>query len=691
MLLKSVGSHIKVNPKTFEAFLKVGVSFTPEEDKDESFPVQHIKKHVIPEGGYPGQTRVASFETWDKIEENGEKFYILRIPDEGYLVPADMDSYRAWFASLPTVWETNPTFTHWLLTNPSTTLPQLESEIQSVFTPDVLTSADTFLYRRDIYEAEFRATENKAKWEAGRKEFSKFRELMQPRERLGSGLVLPKGYAAQGLITAADNKFRSLGGELDSKGKIIPIKPGTIDIGSAAVWQSSNVTIVNVTRVGKDNPANGSGLITSSEIWISSKSGTTNVWVGTFSESSNVCTVRDSESIGDPAAGSKQTSSGLEIDVETGDYFGCCNRAGGTTCWIANIGTGYAGVWVYSGECIDPSDSETFTLASGDKMSLYGEGEEAPTPGYQDITTRYKLQVQALTDIATRFKLRVLGYKDTATRFLLTTVVQAYEDIATRFKLRVQAYQDTTTRFKLIAQNYKDATTRFQLVVTKDIATRFKLIAQAYKDTATWFELQVRNYVDVGARFRLWAQTYGDTATRFKLWVQAHQDTATRFTLTVLNYKDTATRFKLWVRGYEDAATRFRLTARAFTDTATRFRLTVQNYQDIATRFKLWVQAHQDTATRFILTVLNYKDIATRFRLTVQAYLDITTLFRLIAGAYTDIVARFGLSIQTHRDTSTRFFLCQPTWEEFEIQQAVAALRARIAGLELEPRAHFRI
>ncbi|MBA7624194.1 hypothetical protein ES703_31601 [subsurface metagenome] len=671
MRFEFVGSHIKVNLKTLEAFLKVGVAFTAEEDKDESFPVQHIKKHVIPEGGYPGQTRVVPFETWDKIEENGEKLYILRIPDEGYLVPADMDNYRAWFASLPTVWVTNPTFTHWLLTNPNTTLPQLEQEIQRVFTPDVLTSADRFLAERGKLE---------------REGFSKYRKMMAARERLGNGLVLPKGYNARGLITAANNKFRGLGGELDGKGEVLHIPPDTITVGADATDRELAVGISLYTRIGKENPANADGEITSCEIWLSSKSDVADVWVGTFSASGDVLTVRDSESIGDIATGSKQTASGLEITVETGDYFGCFDKNDATVRIEFDLSG--AGVWEYHGECIDATDSQTFTLSLDRTMSLYGEGEP-PTPGYQDILTRFRLRVQGFTDIATRFDLVVT--KDILTRFSLSLGVQAYEDVATRFKLGVQAYRDTATRFKLIVQNYKDAPTRFQLVVTKDVATRFKLTVQAYKDTATRFELQVRNYVDVGARFRLWAQTYGDTATRFKLWVQAHQDTATRFILTILSYRDTATRFKLWVRGYKDVTTRFRLTVRAFTDAATRFRLIVQNYQDIATRFRLWVQAHQDTATRFVLHVLNYQDIATRFRLTVQAHLDVTTLFRLIAGAYTDIVARFGLSIQTHRDTSTRFFLHQPTWEEFKIQQAVAALRVRIEGLKLEPRAHFRI
>ena len=248
-----------------------------------------------------------------------------------------------------------------------------------------------------------------------------------------------------------------------------------------------------------------------------------------------------------------------------------------------------------------------------------------------------------------------------------TPAAPTYRDIVTRFKLGVQAFTDVATRFKLAILNYKDA------------ATRFKLGIQAYQDIPTRFKLGVQAFTDVTTRFKLWALGYKDTATRFLL------------TVGVQAYKDTSTRFKLWVQGYQDVATRFKLAVQAYQDITTRFRLWVRDFTDVATRLKLIAPAYGDVTTRFRLTVRAFIDTATRYRLTVQAYLDITTLFRLVVGAYTDIVARFRLSVQTHRDTSTRFFLHQPTWEEFEIQKAVAALRVRIEGLELEPRAHFRI
>lgn len=86
-----------------------------------------------------------------------------------------------------------------------------------------------------------------------------------------------------------------------------------------------------------------------------------------------------------------------------------------------------------------------------------------------------------------------------------------------------------------------------------------------------------------------------------------------------------------------------------------------------------------------------YKDVATRFKLEVLGFGDVITRFRLWVLGHKDTSVRFGLSLQTHRDVSTRFFLHQPTWEEFQMQKAVAALKARIEGLGVELRARFRI
>jgi hypothetical protein len=322
-VVKFRGAHIQHD------YLKAGIAVLPAES-DRSYARHYVPKPIIPETGIP----------------------------EG-LTDEELE---AWLSSLPTRMELNPVFTHFIRISPATTLPQLEAELQRILTPDVLTSADAFLSDRTKTE---------------RRNSSRFRKLMQPRERLGSGLVLPGGYDARTLLAETRAKFRELGGELDGKGKILPVEPGTIDIGAAAIDRGSASSLAD-TFVGKENPANASGTLTYCEIFMYSEYPGTDVWIGTFIDGgSNVLSCRDSESIGAVSAGSKQTFSGLSINVATGDYFGTNDK--GTPSGSVERDSSGQGYWRYVGECIDPSDSQTFTWYADRTMSLYGEGEEGAT------------------------------------------------------------------------------------------------------------------------------------------------------------------------------------------------------------------------------------------------------------------------------------------------------------------------
>ena len=325
MLVKFAGSHIH------KGFLKAGIAVYPEEG-DRSYAVQHIQRPVIPETGIP----------------------------EGL----EGDELEAWLESLPKIWVTNPSFTHFIKIDPNLTKTQLEVEIQRIFTPNVLRSGDLFLSTRGKDE---------------RADFSRFRKMMAEKHRLGNGLVLPNDADFNAILTQKHRDFKDIHGRLDSKGKILPYEGGTIDIGDAASDRGDVSYITGwgtvYTRVNEGNSANSAGSITSYEIWLNSKTGTADVWIGTFSASGNVLTVRDSESIGDIATGSKQTGSGQDIDVETGDYFGVADKSTSHECTIEYDASGYTGVWSYSGECIDASDSQTFTYLAGDAISLYGEGQ----------------------------------------------------------------------------------------------------------------------------------------------------------------------------------------------------------------------------------------------------------------------------------------------------------------------------
>jgi hypothetical protein len=140
----------------------------------------------------------------------------------------------------------------------------------------------------------------------------------------------------------------------------------SIDIGPGATNRSSIYSYGN-TCIEEANPANDTGSITSVEIWASSNMG--GCEVATFTKGSGtVFSTRDTHTIGSVTAGSKQTFSGLDMDVQTGDYLGIYWSSGE----LERDDTGGAG-WYKAGDYI-PCTSVTFTAGSVLTLSIYGTG-----------------------------------------------------------------------------------------------------------------------------------------------------------------------------------------------------------------------------------------------------------------------------------------------------------------------------
>jgi len=146
----------------------------------------------------------------------------------------------------------------------------------------------------------------------------------------------------------------------------------SIDIGAAAIDRSSTGPS-GYTNIYPDNPANDTGAITSVEIWANSQ--LSNCEVATFYlVSGNNYSTRDYETIGTVTAGSKQTFSGLNMAVQTGDYIGMYFSAGA----IERDSSGGAGRYYINGDYI-PCTNTTFGYAAGYIASLYGTGETPVT------------------------------------------------------------------------------------------------------------------------------------------------------------------------------------------------------------------------------------------------------------------------------------------------------------------------
>lgn len=150
-----------------------------------------------------------------------------------------------------------------------------------------------------------------------------------------------------------------------------------IDVGSPAEDRPSTVSGGN-TRVLLDNVANESGTLDTIEIWARSDLG--NVRVGTFYGSSSNRTCRDFAILGTVSSGSKQTFSGLEINVESGDELGEYWSVG----VIEATSTGCSGYLYKYGDQTEAGE-QTYGATSGKTFSCYATGETSATNTFAKI------------------------------------------------------------------------------------------------------------------------------------------------------------------------------------------------------------------------------------------------------------------------------------------------------------------
>jgi hypothetical protein len=146
-----------------------------------------------------------------------------------------------------------------------------------------------------------------------------------------------------------------------------------IDIGSAASDRA--YTHDTSTWVDGENTANGTGILTTIEVWANSNIAGFEV-APFFVVSGNNLSTRDNLEIGSVTAGSKQTFdiSATPLDVTLGDYLGCYFDSG-----KLDWNSGGAGGWYHTGDMI-PTTNHAFTAGGGNPNSVYGIGETVPTP-----------------------------------------------------------------------------------------------------------------------------------------------------------------------------------------------------------------------------------------------------------------------------------------------------------------------
>lgn len=142
-----------------------------------------------------------------------------------------------------------------------------------------------------------------------------------------------------------------------------------ITIGSEAKVRATGIggtyTIINF-----NGAATGTGTIDTIEIY--ARSNLAGVKAGTFFGAGGTFTNRDWEAIGAVVTGSKQTFSGLDCDVESGDWIGFYSTGGE----IERDYSGDIGIYRLSGDQFGTGEQSGYYFFSGDLISLYGTGEE---------------------------------------------------------------------------------------------------------------------------------------------------------------------------------------------------------------------------------------------------------------------------------------------------------------------------
>ena len=296
----------------------------------------------------------------DEGDYGYDKHYIQVpvMPSEGYLgkvgergQPADIDDYNRWIGSLPKIWQLNPFHNHFIYVEPEVSDEEIMAQME--------------FHLPNFYEAWCQGW-GEVKGGMGHGWAVKTRIRPKRYDKLESPekILLRK---ARCEARAEDIKGILTQIKTDEKGKTFPAT--AIDIGSTASDRNTKED-PNYTVIDSANPANDTGAITSIEIYAVSGNDLVNCEVATFNEvDTDTFTTRDAETIGAVTGGSKQTFSGKDMDVATGDYIGIV-FTGGQLERSNDAGGNY---WYASGDHI-PCTSQAFIDHTPSVLSLYGTG-----------------------------------------------------------------------------------------------------------------------------------------------------------------------------------------------------------------------------------------------------------------------------------------------------------------------------
>jgi len=323
--------------------LRADLFLTPE---DKRYDERYILVPIIPPEGYPGEK--------DK---------------EGR--PEDQADYDAWLEHLPHIYQLNPFHSHFLRFEPTVSQDAVEAAINhhipnfyKAWTEELDKVPGGMRHGWDI------ATRPKAIGRPRRYDLE-----MNPTELQARKLEC---LSKLDLIIKANFSIQSSG-----EGETFPSTE--IDVGSAAIGRDSQKSVSDgnghfYTQIDYNNAANATGSMDTVESWFHAAGAGNSFKVGTFTDNgSDSLTCHDAWLIGEVSAGSKQTATGGDMDITSGEFLGGDGRTD-VILQLENVESGGAGgrYSVLEQNC-DPTDEDTYSYDAGHILSLYGTGETAET------------------------------------------------------------------------------------------------------------------------------------------------------------------------------------------------------------------------------------------------------------------------------------------------------------------------
>lgn len=425
------------------------------------------------------------------VRYDAPRFYVIdwdnAVPYTGKLdkegQPVNQKDYDKWEVALPRVWQSERCFhSHFIYLDPYTLRDEQITDAIGLHLPN--------FYKAWIDEWDKVAGGMRHGWDVAtrRPRPTRFNKT-QPE--------LYVARRAECLAKVDILKMSPFATQVSETGETFPATE--IDVGSKASDRAAFIT-ATATMIDSNNPSNGSGSLDTIEIWIYGISAT-DADVGTFYGSGTTYTSRDYAEIGAIVHGAKRTFTGLDIEIQTGDFIGEYG------CYIETSTSGYDGCAYKAGNNMGAGKVGGYTWRDGDAISLYGTGETAAEPdiyaadtsralaqvsihpsdtartsrqmqSYDADTLRALAQLQSLASDTFRQLCAMQSYAADTWRELVATLNDIYQADLLRTLQQAQGYPADALRPTTQAQQYAADTLRLLAALSIYAADTYRLIRQ---------------------------------------------------------------------------------------------------------------------------------------------------------------------------------------------------------------------